>query len=350
MRPLALALLLMVAGCDNAPDADATAAQAAPRLVPVETVHAAVRDLRETLVSTSTVDSRNAVDIVAEIPGTIVELAVEQGEPVKARQQLARINRAELDLGVQSASSVVSRLEREVERLRPLYEQGILARQQFDEATYRLEEARAEQRRANLSASDKRVTTPTAGVVAVRYVNLGQQVAVGTPIFRIVQTDDLVVNVNLPEANLGRIFEGQPAYLQSEALGDVEFASRVERISPVVDPRTGTVQVTLAVDLGAADAPRLRPGMFVKTLIVTQERAGVVAIPRRAVTRTDDGAFAFVVAGGTAQRRDLQLGVAEGALVEVVAGVTAGESVVVLGQDGLRDGTAVDEQLRSDGT
>ena len=322
--------------------------QGVAKKVPVETVRATRVDLRQTLTSTSTVDSRNAVDVVAEIPGTIVELAVDQGDEVKPRQQLARVSREELDLGVQSAKSAVARLEREVERLKPLYERGILPRQQYDEAVYRLEEARAEQRRANVSASDRRVTAPTAGVVALRYVNVGQAVATGTPLFRIVQPDDLVVHVNLPEASLGQLFEGQAAYLRSDALNDVEFASEVDKISPVVDPRTGTVRVTLNVGAPAEGDAALRPGMFVKAFIVTEERSRVVAIPRRAVARSDEGSYAYVVSDGTARRRVVQLGVAEGRLVEVVEGIAEGDAIVVLGQDGLKDGTAVDEQPRGE--
>ena len=346
---LAFVLIGSVA-CDGNDGEKDKEEQGAPKSVPVETIAVAHADLRETIVSTSTVDSRNAVDVVAEIPGTVVELAKEQGDPVTKGQQLARVSREELSLGVQTAKSAVARLEREVERLRPLFEKGILPRQQYDDAQYRLEEARTEQRRANMSASDRRVTAPTDGVIAIRYVNLGQQVATGTPLFRIVQPQDLVVHVNLPESSLAKIHEGQLAYLSSDAVGEDEFASKVEKISPVVDPRTGTVRVTLTLaDLEPEKAAKLRPGMFVKAFIVTEARTGVLAIPRRAVSRSDDGPFVFVVSGGAASRRPVQLGVAEGARVEIVEGLTDGESVVVLGHDGLKDGTAVDEQPRGPG-
>lgn len=344
----ALVAATLFAACDqNKEDGgEADAGPAVSKEVPVETVPAARVDLRDTLVSTSTVDSRNAVDVVAEIPGTIVELSVDQGDEVKARQPLARVSREELDLGVQTAKSAVSRLDREVERLRPLYEKGILPRQQFEEAQYRLEEAQAEQRRANTAASDKRITAPTTGVIAIRYVNLGQAVATGTPLFRIVQPDDLVVNVNLPESALGKVFDEQRAYFRNEALGDVEFSGKVEKISPVVDPRTGTLRVTLSLDEGVDDKGLLRPGMFVKTFIVTDERKAALAVPRRAVSRSDDGPHLFVVVDGVARRRPVKLGIAEGTRVEVIDGVEEGDAIVVLGQDGLKDGAAVDEQPR----
>lgn len=351
-RLLSLVLIASVAcasiGCDGRRgDKDADAGPTAPREVPVETVAVAKGDLRESIVSTSTVDSRNAVDVMAEIPGTIVELAVEQGDEVQKGQLLGRVSREELSLGVESARAAVARLEAEVQRLRPLYEQGILPRQQYDEAVYRLEEARAEQRRANISASDRRVTAPAAGIVAIRYVNPGQQVATGTPLFRVVQPDDLIVTVNLPETALGKVFEKQPAFLNSDALEGREFAGVVEKVSPVVDPRTGTVRVTIDVVEPAPDEPViLRPGMFVRTFIVTAEKKGVLTVPRRSVSSTESEDFVFVAVDGIARRREVRLGVSEGTRVEVLEGLSEGDQVIVLGKDGLKDGTAVSAELR----
>jgi RND family efflux transporter MFP subunit len=345
-----MVMFLCAMGCDRGKgEGESDAGAAVPRKVPVETVEVERASLRDTVVSTSTVDSRNAVDVVSEIPGTVVAVDVEQGDEVTRGTRLARVSREELDLGVDSAQSAVSRLEREVERLRPLYEKGILPRQQFEEAQYRLEEAKDEQRRARTAASDKRIVAPTDGVVAMRYVTVGQQVATGTPLFRVVQPDDLIVNVNLPEAALGEIFEGQSAYFVSDAMSDTKFRGLVERISPVVDPRTGTVQVTLDVE-ESEEASRLRPGMFVKTHIITATREDVLTVPRRAVTRGDDGHWVFVVEDGLAERRVVELGVTERTRVEVTSGVSEGEPVVVLGQDGLKDGTAVEPQPRGDST
>lgn len=342
---LLLALLLVAPGCK--PDDEEEEAEAIARDVPVETVEARRGDLREAIVTTSTVDSRNAVDVMAEIPGTLVSLTVEQGDVVERGQLIGRVNRAELDLGVDSARAAVARLEAEVERLRPLYEKGILARQQYDEAKYRLEEARAEQRRANISASDKRVVAPIDGVVAMRYVSPGQQVATGTPLVRVVQPDDLLVYVNLPEASLGRVFEKQEVLVSSDALAGRNFGAFVEKVSPVVDPMTGTVRVTIAFTELAEDERRLlRPGMFVKVRIVTSHVENVLVIPRRAVTDVEGETYVFVADDGVARRHDVTLGVSESTLVEVKTGLEEGDQVVVLGKDGLKEGTAVDAQPR----
>lgn len=318
-----------------------------PRRVPVEVAAATSGDLRATIVSTSTVDSRHSVDIVAEIPGAVVALEVDQGDEVKKGDVLARVQREELDLGLDAANAMVRRLESEVERLRPLHDKGILSRQQLDEAIFRLEEARGEQRRAKLSVGDKRVRAPADGVVAIRYVNSGQQVATGTPLFRVVQPGDLVVHVNLPESTLGQVFEGQEAYVVSDALSDSEFSGKVEKVSPVVDPRTGTVRITIELESAQGDEKNvLRPGMFVKAFIVTDEQKDAVTIPRRAVVQSEGGSFVYRVRDGIARRVAVELGVTEGSKVQIESGIAVGDLIVVLGQEGLKDGAAVDAQER----
>lgn len=345
MKVVILLALIILGGCSKKEEVADTPQQV--RKVPVEVVTAVQRTIRDTLVSTSTVDARTAVDVVAEVPGVVINLDAEQGDTVKKGQRIAQIHREELNFGLDSARTVVGRLEGEVERLKPLYEKGVISRQVFEEANWRLQEARSEQKRAGMAASDLRSTSPMSGVVALRYVNLGQQVAMGTPLFRIVDPTQLIVAVNLPENALGRIFEGQAAYLESDALPDQRFQGTVERISPVVDPRTGTIRVQ--VTLSDETAKALRPGMFVKTHIVTNERPDVLAIPRRAVIFADEQATVFTVADDIATRRSVELGVTEGAWVEITAGLNAEDRVVVLGQEGLKSGTPVDPVQRDGG-
>lgn len=343
MKYLFLVLLVSMVGCKDSDKAE-TEEPTEVRKVPVEVSMVVSKTLRDTIISTSTVDSRSAVDIVAEVPGVVIALDVEQGDTVKKGQRIAQIQREEVNFGVDSAKNVVNRLESEVERLKPLFDKGVISRQVFEEAVWRLEEARSERRRATMAASDLRASTPMAGVVALRYVNLGQQVTMGTPLFRVVDPTELIVAINLPETSLGRIFEGQSAYVVSDALADEQFDGKVERISPVVDPRTGTLRVQ--VSLGEDAAKRLKPGMFVKSHIIVADRPDAQAIPRRAVVYADERATVFTTKDGVAYRKDIELGVTEGSWVEVLKGLDEGELVVVLGQEGLKSGTAVDAVRR----
>ncbi len=96
-------------------------------------------------------------------------------------------------------------------------------------------------------------------------VNVGDHVTLNQPLFRIVDFDSIVARIYVPEKELPALATGLDARLTAEAIGGVSFVGSVDRISPVVDPGTGTVKVTVAT-------PRqegLRPGMYVEVELVT---------------------------------------------------------------------------------
>jgi membrane fusion protein, multidrug efflux system len=340
-------LFLLCAGLLGCPDKevkkDKKKVAAAP--VPVEVRVATRADLSETLLSTTTVASRKTLEMIAESPGVVTRVHVEVGDTVKARQPLLRMRREEVDLGLSAAKSAVKRLEREVRRMDPLLEKGIVSEQSVERVKDQLGEARGEVKRAELMEKDLRVVAPFDGVVARATVEVGQQVGLGTPLVQIVDPQDLIVDVPVPEIQLSKLYVGQRATIESDALVGVSFKGKVERISPVVDPRSGTVGVRVAVSSPEGETEdqrtRLRPGMFVKVRLATQTRSDVVTIPRRSVLRRDDITKVFTIRDGLAEERLVRLGIFEGNAVEVLEGVTENEQVVVLGQDGLRQGTLV---------
>jgi membrane fusion protein (multidrug efflux system) len=127
---------------------------------------------------------------------------------------------------------------------------------------------------------------------------------------------------------------GQPARVTTDFLPDESFEARVLRISPVVDPGSGTFKVALAV---SDDGLRLRPGMFITAHIVTATHADAVLVPKRAVVYDDGLPHVFVVRDSTATRRQLEVGFEDGEHLEVLNGTTRGDMVVVVGQNGLKD-------------
>ncbi len=292
--------------------------------------------MSDALLSTSTVDSRNSIDILAEVPGVLAQLWVEEGDVVKKGKRLAKIQRADLGLSVKSASTSVKQLEREVLRLKPLFDKGIVSRQIYDNAVYQFDQAKLEQSRANNAAGNASVRATSKGVVAMKFVNLGQQVAVGTPLFKIIDPEDLIVNVHLPERALSDELLGRKVIVESEAIG-VKADGIVEKVSPIVDPRSGTVSVKIAIDKNT----KLLSGMFVRTRLVTNEKTNVMAVPRRALIYNEDEISIFVVDGTVAKRKVIEIGLKDSINAEVVTGLTGEEQVIVMGQDTLKNGTLI---------
>jgi membrane fusion protein (multidrug efflux system) len=173
--------------------------------------------------------------------------------------------------------------------------------------------------------------------VVTRYIRLAQHVTPGTALFRISDFTPLLCPIEIPEKDLPRLHIGQPARIHVEAFPGEAFAARVQRIRPTVDASTGTVTVTLEVDGRRA----LRPGMFASVSLQTAVKDAALVIPRAALVLDSIGDTVFVREGDLAARREVRLGVREEDEVEVIEGLSEGEQVIVLGQEGLADGTPV---------
>ena len=110
------------------------------------------------------------------------------------------------------------------------------------------------------------------------------------------------------------------------------------RVSPVVDDATGTVKVT--VELQPRNSA-FRPGSFVRVVIETDTRTETVLIPKKAVVEEEGSLYVFVSKGEEAERREVDVGYEDGAVVEVLSGVAVGEAVVVAGQGALSNGAKI---------
>jgi membrane fusion protein, multidrug efflux system len=180
--------------------------------------------------------------------------------------------------------------------------------------------------------------------VSQRHIRLGNNISVNEPAFQVTAMDPLIAYIHIPEREFRRLERGQPAELSLDAIPGPRFQASVQRISPIVDPLTGTFKVTMEVPY---EDERLRPGMFGRFNIVWDERHDVLLVPRVAIVDDDVSDAIFVVVNGKAERRPVRTGYTRGNQVEIIDGLTGDEDVVVLGQSGLRDGVRV-EVVRSD--
>ena len=322
---------------DDSADDDDSAEEV--KATPVRAVAVQVGSISETIASSATVDSERRADIHVEVSGTIETLVAEEGDRVAAGGVLATLRNPALKGELERAEAGLVRAEEEYEAARGLFEQGFLSRNDYDTASHAFDTARVTVQQARETHESGRITSPIAGTVSLRQVRFGEAVSPGQLAFQVVDLGALRVEVNLPEKDLSRLRKGQQVRIRSEVLGDAEEVSgRLERISPVVDPLTGTVKVTVAVDPGQQ---LLRPGMFVNVDIVVDTHDEARLVPKRALVYDEGEPLAFVVTDSIVSRTPIELGFADRDLVEVTSGLDPGQLVVVVGQGLLRDGSEV---------
>jgi membrane fusion protein (multidrug efflux system) len=305
--------------------------------VPVEVQSVARRSVASYIETNGTLEAENEVDIVARTSGPIIDLATEEGQRVKKGQLMARIDPAEAQAQVQIAEVALREAERAFDRAKSTFEAQLISQAEYDQARSAREAAQAALVERQVQLSYTRITAPFDAIVAERTVKLADNVTPNQKLFRISDFDPLLSKIQVPEKELPRLHKGQPAYLTVEAWPKERFAARVLRISPTVDAATGTVRVTLEVE----PRERLRPGMFASVFLEVERHEGALTIPKSALSLESLGDTVYVVDGKVAARRPVKLGFEEADRVEVLSGLAEGDRVIVVGQDGLSDGTPV---------
>jgi len=348
-----LALLLSLCGCsgeatpaearggaqsgkgDGMPHIDGDQPQTAA--VPVEVAPAVRSSISSFIETNGTLEAENEVDVVARTAGPIVELLVEEGDDVRRGQTLARLDDREARAQLEIARVTLNETRLAYERAKKLQEQELISPETFEEALSAYDSAEAQFEVNSITLGYTDIQAPFDGLLIKRYVNFAEQVGVNTPLFRISDFNPLLCPIQVPERDLPQLRIGQAAYLTMEPFPGERFEATILRISPVVDASTGTIKVTLAVH----SRGKLRPGMFARVYVETATHTDALVIPKAALSLESIGDTIYVAAGQAASRREVQLGYQEGDLVEVVSGLSDGELVIVVGHDGLSDGTPI---------
>jgi RND family efflux transporter MFP subunit len=325
--------------------------------VPVQVQAVEGRDLARVVSASTTLRSAREVTVVAETSGTVRDVLAETGARVATGDVLARIVNEELEIGMAEARDALQRAEREVERLRPLFESGYLARQAFEAAEFERTSAESAVARLRAQADALTVRSPGAGVVISRSVEPGAVVVPNQALFVVADVDALEARLALPERELLGLAVGQPAQVIVEALAGEAIGGRVSRIEPTVDPRSGTIEVRVALDSVDGSGGRLRPGMFAAVRIVTDLREGVAAVPKRSIVREAGTNLVYVLneadvepAHGAlydgmhsygVRQVEATLGYEDREWVQIVSGLEIGDRVIVVGQSGIDSSSRV---------
>jgi len=294
--------------------------------------------IAEAIKAASTVLADKRADVVLETSGTVQALRAEEGDRVAAGRVLAVLKNAQLSADLERAEANFSKTRDDFSSVSGLFEKGYVARREFDEAKLALDTARATVEAAREADASRNVKSPIRGTVSLRDIRYGEAVSPGKLAFQVVDLRELLVEVNLPEKDLTRLRVGQEARITSELLEGEAASGRVERISPVIDAKTGTVKVTVTID---STSQRVLPGMFVQLEIVVATHELALLIPKVALVYDAGKATVFRVVDGKATQLEITKGFTGADQVEVLEGLDAGDKIVVAGQGLLQDGAAV---------
>lgn len=306
--------------------------------IPVETATAVRGDIYAMYSGTAPIEAFADAMVIAKVGGEVREIHVEEGDDVKKGQLLARLDGDRLRLEMQQADANLRKLQREYQRNVDLSERGLISAGDFEKIKYEMDALEATHELAKLEYGYTEIRAPIDGVVSERFVKIGNTLDVNAPTFQITSLEPLISYLHVPEREYRRISPGQAAGIRVDALQGSEFSATVARVSPTVDPGTGTFKITIEV---SDPTRKLKPGMFGRINIVYDMHADALQVPRGAIIRESGAPAVFVIKGDVAERRSISTGYAEAGLVEVTDGLSDTDHFVVVGQLGLKQGSRV---------
>lgn len=306
--------------------------------IPVEVAPLARGPIESVLRFSSNLEAEAQVEVHSQAKRQVTELLVEEGHRVERGQVLLRLQDDEQRSALAKNASQLEKAKREYERQQRLFEQDLISEQVYNDARYELAQLEIAHEDASRELGYTEVRAPISGAVTARLVNLGDQVQIGQHLFDIVDFDSIVALIYVPEKHLADLRKGLTARLSSQVTGGRVYDAEVERISPIVDPKSGTVKVT--IDVGGQAG--LRPGMYVDVDLVVATRDDGVLVPKRALIYDNDQIFVYrVTSESRAERVFIDPALSDKFNVLPRAGLTEGDRVVVAGQAGLKDGVLV---------
>lgn len=337
---LLLATLFLVACGKPGGESEARSGASANReqaAVTVEVAAATRQAVTASYSTTAALEAPNEAQVVAKTSGVLLQLLVEEGDTVKAGQVLARIDPERTRLEVRRSEAQLRKLEAELARSKELFERKLIAADVYEKIRFDVQTQQAVYDMAKLELSYTDIVAPISGVIAQRMAKVGNLIQLNSALFRIVDVSRVEATLNVPERELATMQAGAPVQVQIDALPGLTFTGRVDRISPVIDAGSGTFRVVCAFEPDA----RLRPGMFGRVRVLYEQREDVLTVPRAALLEDDGEAAVYRVVDGKAKRTPVQLGYLSGEVVEIRAGLEAGDAVVTTGKVTLRDGASV---------
>ena len=158
-------------------------------------------------------------------------------------------------------------------------------------------------------------------------------------VFQVTDFDPILAVLQVPEHEMSKIKKRQQALIQVDAIDGQTFEGQVQRISPTVNPETGTFEVTITVK---DETRQLKPGMFGRVQIVYDTHQNALTVPKNAVMTEDGTSSVYVIKQNMAYRQPVNTGYVNGNNIEVMEGLSPADTVVTIGQSSLQDSALVE--------
>ena len=329
-----------------------------PKTTVYETITPEIADLEKTTVATGKVEPRDEVLIKPQISGIISEVYKEAGQTIKQGEVIAKVkvipelgqlNSAESRVRVAEIST--AQAETDHERIKKLYNDKLISREDYEKSEVEIKKAREELQTAkdaleiikegitknSASFSSTLIRSTIDGLILDVPIKVGNSVIMsntfndGTTIATVANMNDLIFKGKIDETEVGRIHEGMPVKLTIGALQNLTFDAELEYISPKGVEENVANQFEIKAAVHAPDSVQIRSGYSANAEIVLQRAQKVLAVPEGIIEFSGDSTFVWVMTDSIPEqkfeRRQIKTGMSDGIKLEIKEGLTGKEKV-----------------------
>ncbi|WP_243293903.1 efflux RND transporter periplasmic adaptor subunit [Geothrix mesophila] len=315
-----------------------------------------VQELERVGVSGTLTPQGGSSMVAFQVPGRAVQVLLREGEPVRKGQLLAVLDAENLAHAMEAARAQVAaaragadQADQEFRRMKQLFDTQSLAPNDFakftaarDASREQLQQAIAGEGVARKNLAEARLVAPINGFIARRMVEPGVMVGAGQPVFEIAQLDPIEVNVGIPETDVRLVKVGQSASVTIPALPGRLFQGRVRVVNISADPATRTYMARVSVTNPQRE---LKVGMVAEVSITGSQHLDMLTLPSEAIVRDPQGAtqvFQYFPDQQRVYSKRVEVGAVYGRSIQIRSGLTGSESIVVAGQNTLRNGMSAE--------
>ncbi len=319
----------------------------------VETTPAVMQDIETFITETgSTIPTQFAV-VSSEVSGKIIKMDKDVGDFINVNETIASIDDELATLAVDQANAQLintratfEKAKKDLDRYKILLDQAEVSEGEYENIKLQYELANS----ANLNAEaslksalrqlrNTKIKNSFSGQVAERHVQEGDMVSIGTPIVKIVDISAVKVKINISEKDVVKLGSKAEAAVEIDAFPGRSFKGRIHSVSPEGRMDTHTFPVEIIVP----NTPDhiLKSGMVARVLIRSDVLEDAVVIPAIAVIERYGRYYVYVAGDGTAEEKQVTLGVEKGTEVQILSGVEPGDKIITAGQHSLENGTEI---------
>lgn len=315
----------------------ATEGRGGGRSLPVSFYVADFGEGADGLLRLGTLVARERVDIVSEMSGRVVTINFQEGQSVSKGEVLVSLNDDELQAQLRRTEYQYQLSGQRLERQKILLSKDAVSREDYDQVLTEYNMLRQDIEQLKVKIEKSKVRAPFDGVLGFREISEGAFLQPNSKISTLVDVKNLVVEFSVPEKYVSSKLAGSKALFSVEGISR-SFEAEVYAVEPQIDVKTRTIM--LRARYQNRDG-LLRPGMSAKVVMNPQRREATLFIPNEAIIPDVMGRSVWVINGGKAKKLVVQTGNRSADKIEVLSGISVGDSVIVSGLMQLREGMSV---------